>query len=642
MSSIRYVAAFRTYDWDEEIAELARRFFSAFPSSHQVVLADETRGLITIPGYEKISHTEDTARFGLPNHPNGRSLYFNGDYAVYFLQRALPDFEYYVVSEYDVAVNVPLEPMMRLAIDQRIDLIAHEVEPSSPDWFWHSHGLTLSTAPWRSLLNLMVLSRRAIAFLLQARRQLAQRFAAGEMDLWPLDEAFVATVLKSTPGTRFADLSTFADTVNFGFRPWLSLHDPRANRPGSLAHSVLGGKRFIAALLDEHPPRDFFREGSELRERLLSQTPFEDIAEPLRRALAKERDHEGVALLCEHAGAYGWSVASTTDLALYKPAVASSVSQWSRYQDPERDACGANGEDLPQDYGFHTREEADPWWMVDLIEECVVEEVAIVNRVKQPQRFRTFRIETSCDGSDWTIRFTQSEPCDVSSDPESPWRLRFADVFPARYLRIILLGAGALHLRRVQVFGRIPAQRQGRSYSVRSSELASCWPAGPRTDLALYKSAVASSVSQWSRYQDPERDAGGANGEDLPQDYGFHTREEADPWWMVDLIEECVVEEVAIVNRVRQPQRFRTFRIETSCDGIDWTIRFTQSEPCDVSSDPESPWRLRFADVFPARYLRIVLLGVGALHLRRVQVFGRIPAQRQGRPQAGSPDPSPK
>src|SRR5580704_11692693 len=188
-SPIRYVAAFRTYAWDEEIAELARRFFAAVPSSRQVVLVDETKGPIAIPGYEKISHTDDdTAGFGLPNHPKGRSLYFHGDYALYLLQRELPDFDYYLMSEYDLAVNITLEPMMRFAIDHRIDLIAHEVEPSRPDWYWHNHAAALSAAPWRSLLNLIVLSRRAITRLLKVRRQIARRFAAGEIDLWPLDE----------------------------------------------------------------------------------------------------------------------------------------------------------------------------------------------------------------------------------------------------------------------------------------------------------------------------------------------------------------------------------------------------------------------------------------------------------------------
>jgi F5/8 type C domain len=671
---MRYLAAFRTHVWDDEIAELARRFFAALPTSRQVVLVDESHGPVAVPGYEKISHTDNTESLGLPNYPTGQSLWFNGDYAVYFLQRAFPDFDYYVLSESDLAVNLSLEQMMRSVSENSVDLVAHRIERSTPDWFWHRHGLTVSDAPWRALVFFMVLSRRAIACLFEERQQLARRFAAREIEPWPFCEAFVPSVLKSTSGMKFAEVGAFADVENLRFRPWLSLHDPRASRPGSLVHPVLGGKRFIARLLARHLPRDVFIEGSDLRQGLLSQTPFENIVEPVRRALSKERDHAGVALLYEEAAAQGWTAGPLSDdLAFCKPALTSSVSPWSHYQDRERDACGANGEELPYDYGFHTDQETDPWWMVDLLAEQMIDEVTIVNRSAQRQRFRTFRIETSLDGSVWTTRFTQAEPADISPDPEWPWRVHFPEPFPARYVRIVLSGAGILHLRRVQVFGpsslvsgqrfigRLLAKYPARDFLREGSELrrellsqmtfdkivepvrralarerdhagvvslyeqaaAQGWRVGPLSDdLAFCKPALTSSVSRWSHYQDRERDACGANSEELPLDYGFHTEQETDPWWMVDLLGEQLIEEVAIVNRPAQRQRFRTFRIETSLDGSAWTTRFTQAQPADISPDPEWPWRAHFQEPFAARYVRIVLLGAGILHLRRVQVFG--------------------
>jgi hypothetical protein len=144
------------------------------------------------------------------------------------------------------------------------------------------------------------------------------------------------------------------------------------------------------------------------------------------------------------------------DLAFRKPAFSSSVSPWSRFPDPERDASGANGESFASDYGFHTQREPEPWWMVDLLEEHIVEEVAIVNRPRESHRFQTFRIETSLDGNQWTTQFSQTEPAEVSSNPASPWRTLFNEAPAARYVRIVLLGHGPLHLRRVQVFGRNP------------------------------------------------------------------------------------------------------------------------------------------------------------------------------------------
>jgi len=72
--SAKFVAAFRAYEWDDAIAELARRFFAACPEARCVVLADETRGPINAGGYEKITHTDDTSFLEIPNFPPGRSI----------------------------------------------------------------------------------------------------------------------------------------------------------------------------------------------------------------------------------------------------------------------------------------------------------------------------------------------------------------------------------------------------------------------------------------------------------------------------------------------------------------------------------------------------------------------------------------
>ena len=340
---------------------------------------------------------------------------------------------------------------------------------------------------------------------------------------------------------------------------------------------------------------------------------------------------------------------------------------WSRYPDPERDACGANGEPPAP---FHTDREPNPWWRVDLLNEYPIEEVAIVNRGDEAERFRTFCIETSIDGNEWTTRFTQAEPRDVSSDLDWPLRVCFAEPFPARYVRIVLKGCGPLHLHRVQVFGagstplgkrligRLLGQHPPRDFfregsALRTGLLSQAplediveplrralaaerdhagvallyaeaaqhgWKVKRSEDLAFCKPAVTSSVCSWSRHPEPERDACGANGEPLAS---FHTDKERNPWWRVDLLEECWVEQVAIVNRSSESQRFRTFRIESSSDGRSWTARFIQSEPREVSSNIWSPWRLWFAEPFLARHVRIVLLGIEPLHLLRVQVFGR-------------------
>lgn len=360
------------------------------------------------------------------------------------------------------------------------------------------------------------------------------------------------------------------------------------------------------------------------------------------------------------------------DLAFGKPAMSSSTGPWSKHQNPERDACGANSESIAQDYGFHTGGETNPWWKVDLLEEDLIEEIAIVNRRSFPERFSTFRIDSSCDGAVWIERMTQSSPVEVGSEIDWPYRIGFPEPFLARHVRITLLGPGPLHLRRVQIFSagssatgkrliaRMLTRHDPREFFEEKSELREALmnltdaedivcplrrafaesrdhrsiallheqaalyalPLGlTADDVALYKPARSSSVTPWSSYRDTERDACGANTERIAEDYGFHTGGEVDPWWRVDLLQEYEVDEVAIVNRQRCSERFSKFCIESSCDGDDWTTRWMQVEPVTVSSDLASPWRMLASEPFTARFIRIVLLGAGPLHLRRVQVF---------------------
>jgi len=448
-----YVAAFRTYAWDDDIAGLAVRFFSACPGARHVVLVDETRGPIDIPGYEKVSHTTDTEALGLLDHPLGQSLWHNVDYGIYFLLLAFPDCDYYLLSESDLAVNLSLAPMMNDIAARRLDLVTRDVRLADPNWYWYANGSALYTKPWRSLLCFMVISHSAATTLLDSRRRLTNEFLAGELREWPFCEAFVPSTLKAIPSMKFADLEEFASVNNLNFRPRICLDDPRANAAGTLVHSVLGRNRFVATLLGEHRPNSYFQPGSELYNNLRSE-PFEDVVPPLRAALLRQTDHAGLALLDQHMMELGLPVVVNEDLARCKPALTSSLNTWSRFQDRARDACGANGETLADDFGFHTSAEPEPWWMVDLLGEHVVDRISITNRVTESGRFRAFCIDSSRDSNVWITRYTKLTLEDISTDPEQPWMLLAADPFVARYVRIRLLGEGPLHLRRVQVFGR--------------------------------------------------------------------------------------------------------------------------------------------------------------------------------------------
>jgi len=150
----------------------------------------------------------------------------------------------------------------------------------------------------------------------------------------------------------------------------------------------------------------------------------------------------------------GLAPAKTHDLARNKPALTSSTCQWSRAPGPQCDARGAVTFSLAEDFGFHTDEEMQPWWMVDLGGEAVIDEIRITNRAALGERFVTFIAETSLTGATWTMRHAKLTPEAVSSDPDQPYKIVFPEPLVARYVRLKLLGWGILHLRRVQVLGR--------------------------------------------------------------------------------------------------------------------------------------------------------------------------------------------
>ncbi len=453
MTAPAYVAAFRAYEWTEDIALLAQRFFDGCPGARHVVLLNEAKGPIDVGRHEKVSHGDDFSAFGLPERPVGRSLWYNADYSYAFLRQALPQYDHYVISESDVAVNLSLERMARYAAEHDIDAIVHQLQPARPDWHWYAEALAQDD-PWMAYVFICLFSGRALDAILDARQALARAAEAGAVDRWPIVESFIPTVLRAR-AMRFAEIGLFAEVGNLVYRPAKSLRDPRAHRPGSLVHPVLGRPGFARSLLSVHPPRDCFRDGSVLREALGSE-PLADVAPTLADAFARAGDHAGLAMLHGEMRRQELPVPCGPDLAFCRPAVSSSVSPWSHSQDPRLDANGANGLTLHDEYGFHTGIEPEAWWMVDLLEDSEIDRVSLVNRAGFTERFRHFAIDASDDGIAWTTRFTKLDDDEVSGDVEQPWDVSFDPPFVARHVRLRRLGApGPLHLRRIRIFGRV-------------------------------------------------------------------------------------------------------------------------------------------------------------------------------------------
>lgn len=452
----RYVVAFRTHLWDPPIAGLARRMADACAGGRFVVLADETNGELDVGPFEKISHTADFADLGLPAGQGALTLWYNADYAVYALARALPGYDHYILAEYDVAVNTDIDAMMESVRERGLDMVAASVRPAEPHWTWRQSALGSFAEPWQALIPFLILSGTAVERLLETRQALAAQFFAGQITNWVYCEAFIPSVICGDPALTWAELAEFADLPHFGYRPFQLLGEAAEQKPGTIAHPVLTDARLFPQLLAHADPEQYAIPDSHLRH-MLAAYPLQRAAPYLQArwiqaghagAITALRDALRVEGLPRDRGLF--------DLAVGKPAMQSTVSPHSRGRTPAEDAAFLVSGELMPNFGNHTDDLPPIWWMVDLGATFVIDEVRIVNRAPPGPtgRFYNFGIDTSMDAADWTNRWIKLDHTPVSHDPAAPYAAVFATPCVGRFLRINQLGTECLHLRRVHVFGR--------------------------------------------------------------------------------------------------------------------------------------------------------------------------------------------
>ena len=142
------------------------------------------------------------------------------------------------------------------------------------------------------------------------------------------------------------------------------------------------------------------------------------------------------------------------NVALGKPATQSSLSAYST----ELGASGAVNGTRDGRFGFHTAEEQDPWWMVDLKSVHQIDACLVFNRMDGASvRADTLQVLTSLDSEHWTLNYEHSGKPTFGGitphDGEPPLLVDMTGV-KARFIKLRLVGYTALHLDEVAVFGQ--------------------------------------------------------------------------------------------------------------------------------------------------------------------------------------------
>ena len=154
----------------------------------------------------------------------------------------------------------------------------------------------------------------------------------------------------------------------------------------------------------------------------------------------------------------------------------------------ETDARGACDGLKDGKYGFHTGQEPNPWWQVDLGELLPLERVVVFNRLDYAPGLHnadSLRLLTSVDGQEWILRHENPGRHFGGISGAAPLEIRFLETpIRARFVRLQIPSSTPIffHLDEVEVYGP--------SVSGEGSARA--------RNLALHRPANQSSLSPWS------------------------------------------------------------------------------------------------------------------------------------------------
>ena len=589
---MRFLTVFRTYSWDECIGEMARKARDYSQGGDFIVSADFSRGSFPTSDFECIGHTEtEISEFGLPIVPKDRALWHNWDYICpIILSWKKEKYDYYVVTESDVAVNLPISLLCQKMQEENIDLIVDFIHKPTPEWIWYKDALTVSDNPLGCLLCVSIFSHKALELITNQRLKMAADYADGTRTIWPFCETVVPATIRDA-GLKIADLKDFANLSHFHFGEKYSEHNPVVNEPGGFVHSVISGKKIIDLTLSSRPIRNFIDELPSNELSLLHENQA-DIQKSIINRSLNEPDYAATAFFSRN---FNINIYTKNNVAQYKPVATSSLSIFSQ----SHIASEADNLTNPMwtgEFSFHTDCEHNPWVVVDLLEKTFLKSLLIENRHLHSERFDDFTIETSLDSEIW-----RTESFELSNHPtDKTIFVTFRAPPSARFLRITSLSNDCLHLR-----------------SLKAQSL----PLGSTQDLSPYAIADMSTVSSYSQSDDTQVEASSLFvGAD---DYSIHSKNEPYPWWKAEFDRLVVIERVRISIRSGWNRRFIRFAFETSTDGKIWTVIRLVMDGKSPSEAPQNEVIWSPSNPAATRYFRIRLLENGILNLQQIELSGR-------------------
>ena len=333
-------------------------------------------------------------------------------------------------------------------------------------------------------------------------------------------------------------------------------------------------------------------------------------------------------------------IAPGPNIAVGGEATQSSVGQWSRHQDVRAEAAGLVSGRIANAHQCHTDLEENPWWQLEFIEQRTVSEIRIYNRIDQPDiasRTRNLRVHGSLDGADWVELYSRDSDIPFGGADGFPLIIQLTQPFTCTVLRITVLGLTYLHFDQVEVYEKLteylspdedsllprPEKEDLEDHTVvsRANTIGDGW-----VNISDHCATMQSSVCEHSIGGDVATDSAGAVSGRFTGRPQFHTSNECEPWWMVDLGSIQPIGLIRIYNRIDAEvyqNRFRSFRIEGSTDNMVWSLIVREELSVPPGGLDGKFYELKVADEPRYRFVKIIQQFTEFFHLDQVQIFAR-------------------
>lgn len=254
-SAKRVAVIVRGHFESDKFSDLVAQLYD--PSSHDIIIAaSELQGPIKVGDYPHMRCDVDALQSLGFDVDQQRFFYDFGDAVLYLALKRFPDYDYYVMLEYDVEFSGDAAAFVRGLITameaENLDLVGPRVRPQGPWWPHWALASTRYEQVWSVFLPVMALSRRAVQFLYQRRIEEGPSTASfGER---VFSEAFVASALHAG-GYAIRDMNTiepasYTDTTFYYGEPMLAGSPPCRRTDIGTFHPVYPAREFLKAHLD--------------------------------------------------------------------------------------------------------------------------------------------------------------------------------------------------------------------------------------------------------------------------------------------------------------------------------------------------------------------------------------------------------